>query len=93
MSTQAGTAKPPVDWNRAAAEFEMSAVMWHALADSSRECARPGYGHLATDFGGQIGDLYRRMAQVAESFASTAKEIAFAEAHPDCEGDCADVPA
>lgn len=76
------------NWTRAAAEFGLSATMWHALADSSRDYARHEYGHLAGDFGEQISALYRRMATIAESFQDQARAIAYAQAHLSCEGDC-----
>lgn len=87
------TATTPIDWERTAAEFGLSAVMWHALADSAMTNLRPEYGHLAGDFGERIADLYRRMAQIAESYQDTAREIAYADAHPHCEDDYAEVGA
>ena len=79
------------DWTRAAAEFDLSATMWHALADQSHVYNRPELGVLAADFSGEIAHLYRRMAQTAESFGDRARELAFAsrlQSVP-CAGDAA----
>lgn len=79
--------RPAPNWRKAAAEFQLSAVMWNALADSSLTASRPELGHMSADFGQQISALYRRMAQVATTYAETAREFDRAEA---C---AADVPA
>lgn len=78
----------PPSWNRAASEFAGNSAFYSALSEASYQYSRPLYGHLAGDYAGEIGRLYAEMARVSESFADQAREMAYAEAHPRCEGDC-----
>lgn len=70
----------PVDWTRAAAEFGLSAVLWHGLADSALDHSNPDLGHMASDFGQRVSGLYRQLAQVAENYQRDALELARAVA-------------
>ena len=86
------------DWTRAAAEFDLSALMYHALADQAGHYARPDLGHLASDYGIEVARAYRELARISEFYGDQARELAFAQKYDatvsgdlvPCLGDCPD---
>ena len=90
------TTQTPPDWRKAAAEFDLSATMYAALADQAGHYARPDLGHLAVDYGIEVARAYRELARISEFYGDQARELAFAQKYDAttsgaltaCAGDC-----